>query len=330
MKYVRVAQIMARRAVDGLMLRLRPDSPRERLRVRLYLMSAPAVVGLLLAALQLIGIGVVSRTAVSNFSSHDIAALHDDVAFLSRFDVFEPAKTAFAAGDLRVLEGRLRDAESAFNQSLERTTAEQSCPVRINLLLVRETLGDLATREGKRDDAERFYVAAMQLAQQAPAHCFEGNTDANEDRKAIRGDSIPRIQRKIDALHRPPEPPAPSASSVVPQPAPTSLVPTSGPPLPGLDPSYPSSDSAQGGPGPNMPQLPEAAGGQGPVIGPGTGDGPNGGPGLLDPISPDRLPTAGSGQAPGHRLGPGDASDRLRRLLDNSNAYGDNREMPND
>ena len=331
-----------RDATAYLRTRLRPRSPRARLRVRLSLVSAPVIVVLLLAAAKMIGVGLVSNSAVSDFTRHDIEALQSDVSFLRRFDVFDPARTAFAAGDLAVLEGRLQDADSRFSDSLAKTDDASSCPVRINLLLVRETLGDLATRAGHRDDAERFYTDAMRLAQQAPANCFEGNSDPNADRQAIRADSIPRLQRKIDALHRPPEPTSPPPSTVTPPPPPTSLAPTSGPPLPGLVPAPESttaptgepspatpSDAPMPGPGPNMPELPQASGGQGPVIGPGEGGAPDDGPGVLDPISPDRIPTAGNGSAPGHKLGPGGPLDRLRRLLDNSNAFGDNREMPN-
>lgn len=76
-----------------------------------------------------------------------------------------------------------------------------------------------------------------------------------------------------------------------------------------------------------MPQLPQTGISEGPVFGPdgGNGPGPNGA-GALNPVSPDRLPTGGSGAAPGHRLGTGDPIERLQRLLDNSNAYGDNQE----
>jgi hypothetical protein len=291
----------------------------------------------------MIAAGIISNSAAADFSRHDIESLRDDVSLLQKFDVFDPAKTAFAAGDLNVLEGRLQDADARFGDALALTGFERSCPVRINLLLVRETLGDLATRAGEKNDAERRYADAMTLAQQAPANCFDGNSDPNEDRQAIRADSVPRLQRKIDALHRPPEPSSPPPSTVTPPPPPTSLTPTSGPPLPGLAPTEssaaptgepaPESPAQQPkpapGPGPNMPELPQAAGGQGPVIGPDEGGAPNDGPGTLDPISPDRLPAAGNGSAPGHKLGPGGPPDRLRRLLDNSNAYGDNREMPN-
>ncbi|MEB3049731.1 hypothetical protein KV112_08285 [Mycolicibacter sp. MYC123] len=336
-----VAQAL-REALMWLSARLRPSSPRLRLRTRLYLVSAPVIVVLLLLAAKLIGVGLVSNSAVTDFTRHDIEALRGDVAFLQKFDVFDPAKTAFAAGDLSVLEGRLQDADDRFSDSLARIGAEKSCPVRINLVLVRETLGDLATRAGKKDEAEGYYSDAMMLAQQAPADCFEGNSDPNEDRQAIRADSVPRLQRKIDALHRPPESNSPPPSTVAPDPPPTSLTPTSVPPLPGLAPTESSPDSTEGpgpakpsetpvpGPGANMPDLPQSSGGQGPVIGPDEGGAPNDGPGVIDPISPDRIPTAGSGSPPGHKLGPGTSGDRLRRLLDNSNAYGDNREMPAD
>lgn len=320
---------------------LRPATPRARLRARLYLVSAPVIVILLLAAAKLIGVGIVSNSAVSHFARHDIEALRGDVAYLQRFDVFDPGKTAFAAGDLNVLEGRLQDADDRFGDALARAAGDNSCPVRINLLLVRETLGDLATRAGNKADAERLYTDAMTLAQQAPAGCFEGNSDPHEDRRAIRTDSIPRLQRKIDALHRPPESSPPPPSTITAPPPPTSLTPTSGPPLPGLEeptpsptgePAPPTASQApepMPGPGPNMPEPPQAAGGQGPVIGPDEGGAPDEGPGMLDPISPDRIPTAGNGAAPGHKLGPGDPLERLRRLLDNSNAYGENREKPN-
>lgn len=313
---------------------LRPRSARSRLRARLYLFSAPVVVVVLLAAVKMIGVGIVGDSARSDFNRHDIEALRHDVSLLDTFDVIDPAKTSFAAGDLSVLEGRLHDADDRFSQSLSRTDTPQSCPVRINLLLIRETLGDLATRSGKRDDAERLYTAAMRLAEGAPPACFAGNADPNPDRRAIRDTAMTRLQQKLDLLHRPPGPPPPPAATVTRQPPPTSLTPLgSAPPLPGLPPSSTPPSTSPGpqptagsGPGPNMPELPQSGSTEGPVVGP---DNPNQDPdgaGVLNPVSPDRIPIAGNGGAPGHSLGPGDSPDRLRRLLDNANAYGDNRE----
>ncbi|BBX06948.1 hypothetical protein [Mycolicibacterium aichiense] len=296
--------------------------------------SAPVIVLLLLLAAKLIGVVMVGNSTIADFAAHDIDALHEDVARLQVFDVIEPGKSTFAAGDLAVLEGELDRAERQFADALNRISDGESCPVRINVELVRETMGDLATRAGNRERAQQSYTDALTVVQQAPGGCFAGNDDPNQDRRATRADSIPRLERKLANLQAPPATPLPPPAQIGPQSPPTSLTPTSVPPLPGLGPPPeqgpgPSPGPGPGpspapGPGPNMPQLPQNGGGQVPVVGPDDG---GDGPGALDPVSPDRLPTAGDGAAaPAHRLGPGDPLDKLRDLLDNSNATGDNRE----
>ncbi|WP_179475058.1 hypothetical protein [Mycolicibacterium vinylchloridicum] len=313
--------------------RLRPSraaSARIRLRRRLYAFSAPVILLLLLLAAKLIGVVMVGDSAIDDFAAHDIDALRDDVANLQVFDVIEPGKATFAAGDLAVLEGELDRAQRQFADTLHQMSDTASCPVRINLELVRETLGDLATRSGNRQHAQQSYTDALTVVKGAPAGCFAGNDDPNEDRRAIRADSIPRLEHKLALLQAAPASPLPPPAQVGPQPPPTSLTPTSVPPLPGLGPPPDQgSGSSPGpgpgpGPGPNMPQLPQDGTGQVPVVGPDDGED---GHGALDPVSPDRLPTAGdAGAAPAHRLGPGDPLEKLRDLLDNSNATGDNRE----
>jgi hypothetical protein len=314
--------------------KFRPASARIRIRRRLYLFSAPVVAMLVLAAAKAILVGIVGNSAISDFTRHDIEALRDDVLLLSIFDVIDPAKPSFVAGDLSVLEGRLQDADAHFSDSFSRTDERQSCPVRVNLLLIRETLGDLATRAGDQPQAEQLYTAGLKLANEAPPACFAGNADPNPDRRAIREHSVLRLHQKLEILHRPPAAAPPPASIVVPPPPPTTLTQlTSAPPLPGLpESSAPSTAPGQGAapapePGPNMPEPPETGTASGPILGP-DGDSDEGpeGPGPLNPVSPDRLPTGGNGAAPGHRLGSGVPLDRLRKLLDNSNAYGDNQE----
>ncbi|OBK15771.1 hypothetical protein A5636_04890 [Mycobacterium asiaticum] len=260
------------------------------MRRRLFVCSAPVALVLLLAAAKMIVVSVVGSWAATDFSNHDTEALRRDVAWLRIVDVIEPAKSSFAAGGLHVLEGRLQDADDSFSEALSRTAQAKSCPVRINLLLVRETRGDLAARRGNKDEAQRFYEAALESATQAPANCFAGNDDRNKERRVVREDAVPRLHRKIDLLRRPAAPPAPDE-----------------PPPPGAPPP---------GPPPSAPQLPPTGGvGQNPAA-----------PGVLIPISPDRLPVTGGTAPPGHRLGTGDPLDLLRQLLDDSNSYGDNQE----
>lgn len=179
-------------------------------RRRLYLYSAPVCLLVLLVSLKMISVAIIGDSARSNFEGHDIDALDSDVAALEFGVALEPGTTAFVAGDRDVLAGRLPDAERRFAESLQHSDA---CPVRVNLLLVRETLGDLGFRDGDRAGSIRHYQDALAVAEGAPANCFEGNDDPDEQRRAIRADSVPRLQRKLALVTGPAvaPPPAPAA-----------------------------------------------------------------------------------------------------------------------
>lgn len=183
----------------------------------MYLYSAPVCVLVLLISVKLISVVVLGDSARSHFVSHDIDALDSDVSLLQIADLIEPGTTAFAAGNRDVLTGRLPDAERRFAEAL---AYADSCDVRINLVLVRETLGDLGFRDGQRDEAVRGYQEALTTAQEAPQNCFEGNDDPDEQRRAVRADTIPRLQRKLALVTGPAvaPPPPPAASPPAPPP----------------------------------------------------------------------------------------------------------------
>ncbi|GAB4992614.1 hypothetical protein MAHJHV61_48360 [Mycobacterium avium subsp. hominissuis] len=62
------------------------------------------------------------------------------------------------------------------------------------------------------------------------------------------------------------------------------------------------------------------------MFGPGTGAG-SGGPGTLNDVDPDRLPSQGGGGNPGHALGGGgNPLDKLQDTLANADATGASRE----
>jgi hypothetical protein len=294
-------------------------STRIRFRRRLVIWSLPVALILLVVLGKLIGVLIVGGSVPDDFARHDIDALRDDLDSLSTFNVIEPFKLPFAQGDLAVLEGRLDDAEHSFETALDRTPADAVCPVRINLELVRETQGDIAARNGDKAKAEQRYDAALAAVKDAPANCFAGNTDPNEDRRHIRQDAEPRLHAKIDSLHRPPPPPSPPPSTVSSAPT-TSLAPTQLPGA-GADPT---------GPPPTAAPTPPPSGGTGdrPVFGPNASGGGGGGDGPLNDVDPDRIPISGGGSAPGHSLDPkgGDPLDKLQKVLGNSDATGASRQ----
>jgi hypothetical protein len=209
---------------------------RLRLRRRLLVFSAPVLIVALIAAVKMISVVVAGNSAVSHFSSGDVTALRDDVSALSILNVIEPAKAPFAAGALAVREERLDQADARFTEALSLTEVAQSCPVRVNLELVRERQGDVDAWEGRPDQARERYTSALAIVEGAPGGCFEGNTDPDADRRAIRNDAAARLAAKMAALGTaPPAPPPP------PPPPP----PAAPPPPPPLAPAAPEPEAPQ-------------------------------------------------------------------------------------
>lgn len=200
------------------------NSDRRWLRRRLLLGSAPAVVAALIVALKLASVSVVGNSAADHYAHRDAAALSDDVAILRLFDVVEPARTSYASGALAVLRNQLGDADRDFSQALAHTAAAESCPARVNLELVRETLGDRAAASADHDSAVRQYTAAKGVVTSAPANCFAGNADTEPQRRQVRAEALPRLEAKLTAAGRP--------AAVTPPPRPEAL-PSAAPPAAG-------------------------------------------------------------------------------------------------
>ncbi len=188
------------------------------LRRRLLLFSAPVSLVVLIAAVKMISVVVAGNSAVTDFRDRDTGALHHDTSTLGALNVIQPAKAPFAAGTLAVLRGRLDDAESRFAEALSLTRDEQRCPVLVNLALVRERLGDVDGWEGRTGQARDRYRSALEIVRTAPSGCFENNTDPDEERRAVRNDTAPRLEAKLAGLDSPPPPPPPAPPPAAPPP----------------------------------------------------------------------------------------------------------------
>jgi hypothetical protein len=195
---------------------------RLRLRRRLLLFSAPVALLLVIVLLKLCSVVIAGGLAASDFAQKDTGALRTEVATLNALNVVEPAKAFFATGDLAVLDGRLEDADAQFSEALARMAPAESCDTRVNLELVRETLGDKATGVLDVETAVARYRSALAAVNDAPAGCFEGNADPDQERRVVREQAAARLNEKIDDLAvAPPPPPPPVAAPPPPPPPPT-------------------------------------------------------------------------------------------------------------
>ena len=214
---------------------------RQRLRRRLLVFSAPVAVLLVVVLLKLCSVVIAGGLAPTDFARKDTGALRTEVAMLNALNVVEPAKAYFAEGALAVLDGRLEDADEKFSTALARTGAAESCETRVNLELVRETLGDKAAGALDGEVALARYRSALTAVNDAPAGCFAGNADPDSERRVVRDEAAARLNAKIDDLQVPP-PPAANPSQPPPPP----------PPAP------PAGESAPDGPDPRLRLNPDS------------------------------------------------------------------------
>jgi hypothetical protein len=330
-----------------------PPRTHLRLRRRLLVLSAPLLVLLLAAAAAAVHVARVGEATEDAFARQDVEALRANVEQLRGYGVIDDGVVAFADGDALVLEGRLVEAEKRFTDALSQLGPDSACPVRVNLELVRETLGDIAASSGRIEEANALYRGAITVVTDAAPGCFDGNTDANEERRALRADAKARLERKLAVVNAPPPPPPAAAPPLTDQPPPPPGVQGGQPqgPPPGLPPIAQREPGQGAGtaplpplPGENLPSPPRLV----PVPGIASGSGeppPTGnllGIGVADPnapipirimgeVGPDGIPIGDPNVAgPALTLGPGDGDggqlDRLEGLLEDANSYSGDRE----
>ena len=321
-----------------------PSRRHQRLRRRLLVFSAPVLVVMLVGAGLAVHVDHIGAATDAAFASQDVETLRASVDTLRGYGVIGGGAAAFAEGDALVLEGRLDDAEAKFAEALGQGDGDAACPVRVNLEFVRETLGDINASSGQIDHANDLYKNAIAVINDAPSGCFEGNRDPDEQRRALRSDAKPRLERKVAAINAPPPPPPKTAPPVADQPPPlpgSQAGATTNPP-PGLPPiaqREPGEGLAPTPlPGENMPSPPQAVPALEPA--PGSVAPPGLGTGIADPnapqpiritgeVGPDGIPIGDPGvAAPPLTLGPGDGNqlDQLKGLLENANSYSGDRE----
>jgi hypothetical protein len=198
----------------------RSGPTRLRLRRRLLVFSAPVALLLIVVIVKSFSVVIAGGSAASAFTERDSGGLRRAVDSLTVLNVVEPAKAYFAAGSLAVLDNRLEEADRQFSESLARTEPAASCAVRVNLELVRETLGDRAAAVLDFRIAVAQYLNARAIVEQAPQGCFAGNADSDPHRRMLRAGALLRLNQKIDAAQvaPPPLPPPPGATGPPPPP----------------------------------------------------------------------------------------------------------------
>jgi uncharacterized membrane protein YgcG len=301
---------------------------RKVLRRRLILFSVLPAVVLVAIAVKLVTMVVYGYSARSHYLSYDSYGLADDVQMLKSLNVIDSYKPYFAEGDRYLLEGKLADAESEFKKSLSLVNQKRSCPVRINLEVVLETLGDLRNADKHRDEAKPFWTEALKLTQEAPGGCFDTKTEPDEERRKHLNETEQRLE---DKLKDPPPSQGGGGGGQGGQGSGGQGGQGGGGQSQGSgqggDAPGQAGQGGQGGADQGAGQAGQGGADQGDAGQSGQGSGGAPDKSTPDTVGADRIATE-SGGAATHQLNPGqgDPGDVLKRLLEDSNASGTDRE----
>ncbi len=126
-----------------------PDTRRRRL---LLWSALPSLLALAVAA-KLLGAAWSGGQAADAFARNDAPAAASAAAALGAANFLERHKAPFAAGDALVLRGDFAGARTAFEAALADAPPADQCPVRVNLVLSIERLGDAAAAGDGADGA---------------------------------------------------------------------------------------------------------------------------------------------------------------------------------
>ncbi|MGN7200035.1 hypothetical protein [Arthrobacter sp. SAFR-044] len=172
-------------------------------RRRLLLWSALPVLLVLCAAAKLLSLGMLAQRAAAGFEAGNASAVRTAAGGLGIANMVEPHKAPFAAGDAAVLAGDDGTARALFEQSLTMVPdgSGDECPVRVNLVLVIERLGDQRLQAGDPASAVPLFSQALDVAGQAPEICLSGEADPGAGGRLA--EARERLENKLEAAGHP-------------------------------------------------------------------------------------------------------------------------------
>ncbi|WP_105566798.1 hypothetical protein [Microbacterium halophytorum] len=154
-----------------------PAAPRRRLRRRLLIGLAPvALVGLLVVA-KILSMYAFAFGAVTSHVAGDAPATVAAAENQEPVNVFERWLAPYNVGVGLAASGDLPEARAKFEEALPLARGLDVCPVRLNLALVLEMMGD-ATRGSDPDAAAELYAEALEVNAGTPEECRSEEADA--------------------------------------------------------------------------------------------------------------------------------------------------------
>lgn len=169
-------------------------SPRLRRRRKLLLASAPVALVAVVVAVKLLSLPISAGQAQQAFDGGRGERTLKAGQAMGVLNMVERWKAHFAQGDGHVLLGDFHKAQEQFVAALDLVPANESCKVRVNLVLTLEKLGEAKDKAGDPASAQALYAEGSEVVAQAPRDCFAPESDGNKDGE---GQALTEAQQRL-------------------------------------------------------------------------------------------------------------------------------------
>lgn len=194
-------------------------------RKRLLLWSTPVALILALIAGKLLSMIFIANQAVSQYEARSFEESLNTSELLTYGNVVEPWKAHYDVGTNYLQLGVLPEARMELEQALQLAAPSEACPIRANLAITIERLGDLAATNGDEAAAQGYYEEAKRVLQERDPSCQQSSSEPSSQETQQRLDEKTNTSSSPDpnsSASPTPSPGATSPAGETPTPSPSS------------------------------------------------------------------------------------------------------------
>ena len=159
---------------------------RRRLRVRLMLFAIPVAILALLLAAKLFTMVFVGQQTVQSYAAGDYEGSLNSAEQQKILNLVEQWKAPYNTGTSYLQLGLNDKARVELESALPLTSGADQCPVRSNLAIAIERLGDAAVAASDVEGGRALYNEALAVLAQAPAECPDSTSAKPMEETRVR------------------------------------------------------------------------------------------------------------------------------------------------
>lgn len=173
------------------------DAPhRIQLRRKTLLALSPLLLILTVLIVKFVMLKPASQQAQTEFDQDNSPAVDQAVKRMKFLYTVQGYIPEFAHGDSLMLQRKFVEANASFEQVLH-SMEHPTCPIYVNLLLVKEALADQELEQAHFTNSMNYDKAILTLIAQAPTGCLTDSHDTKDERKQYLNNANARISRKL-------------------------------------------------------------------------------------------------------------------------------------